>query len=99
MSLTDDWKAEGLRKKKIILSKLYPMGKYIRRTCTTTTVSVFAEIELNIFLLRIQTSKCLLRVIIKNCIGLERKTSRCLTFWKWSQEGLRLVVIPKTLFG
>lgn len=31
--------------------------------------------------------------------GCERKASRCLTFWKWSQEGLRLIVIPKTLFG
>lgn len=27
----------------------------------------------------------ILRVFIKNCNGCERKASRCLTFWKWSQ--------------
>lgn len=82
---------------------LYDYNKYytsyVRPVLYDDNSFSFAEIELNIFLLRIQTSKCLLRVIIKNCIGLERKTSRCLTFWKWSQEGLRLIVIPKTLFG
>ena len=41
----------------------------------------------------------ILRVFMKNCNGCERKASRCLTFWKWSQEGLRLIVTPKTLFG
>lgn len=63
-------KLKGLRKKKIILSKLYAMGKYIRRTCTTIIVSVFAEIELNIFPWRGQTSKSSPLVIMKNYISL-----------------------------
>lgn len=94
MSLTDDWKAERLKKEKdyfvktLSNGKIYPAHLYDDNSfsfCGNRTENTDIEV--------------LATCDYKELYRLREENKQMFTFWKWSQEGLRLIVIPKTLFG
>lgn len=99
MSLTDDWKAERLKKEKDYFVKTLSNGKIYPAHLYDDNSFSFCGNRTEYFPVENTDIEVLATCDYKELYRLREEKSRCLTFWKWSQEGLRLIVIQKTLFG